>query len=134
VKIDTDTGSVSFAGGTIDPRLNRSSFLLTHIGAASKEVLVNADWVHFDITPEADVAGTAVFEKERLWGLLLSFRLPSDESHPLSEDLEQKRKAKHDSWLRIELGAPPYRYPWGEVASEFDPRACASDIILRYAR
>ena len=94
---------------------------------------VNANWVNFNINPEAGVAATVIFDGDRLWGLLLSFHLPSDDARQWTEQLEHLRKARHDEWLNAELGTPPYRYVWGEITSDFDPRACASEIVLRYA-
>ena len=40
----------------------------------------------------------------------------------------------HDAWLRRELGAPPYKFAWGTVASELDEKGVASEIIVAYGR
>jgi len=60
--------------------------------------------------------------------------IPSDKGNEWTEQLELTRKAKHDSWLRAELGEPPYDYAWGNVTSDYDPRGCASEIIVSYAK
>lgn len=49
-----------------------------------------------------------------------------------SEDNELERKSKHDKWLRKVLGPPPYRYDWGEITSNYDPRSGSSMITIRY--
>jgi hypothetical protein len=58
----------------------------------------------------------------------------NDRAREWSAELELERKAKHDQWLREELGEPPYRYDWGRVASEFDPKGLASEIIVVYEK
>jgi hypothetical protein len=49
-----------------------------------------------------------------------------------SEDGEQDRKRAHDQWLEDNMGKPPYRYSWGERASNYDPRSGSSMITIRY--
>jgi hypothetical protein len=133
MKIDVSDGSIFFADGTINPRLDKRAFLATRIGATSKETLINKNWVNLEISPEPGVVGTAIFDDERLWGLLLCIRLPSDDTRQWNIEREHERKVKHDEWLRAELGSPPYQYGWGEIASEFDPRGGISEIVVRYA-
>ena len=50
-----------------------------------------------------------------------------------TEKNELARKELHDEWLLRELGPPPYRYEWGNLSSEYDPKGCVSDIIVAYA-
>lgn len=42
------------------------------------------------------------------------------------------RQKKHDKWLECKLGRPPYRYRWGEITSELDPRSGSSFITFRF--
>jgi hypothetical protein len=49
-----------------------------------------------------------------------------------SKHEELERKASHDTWLLSMLGPPPYAYPWGEIASQHDPRGGYSCIVVRY--
>lgn len=58
--------------------------------------------------------------------------IPADVSEAWTEELELKRKRVHDHWLKEEFGSGPYEYPWGHIASEFDQRGCASEIIVVY--
>ena len=95
-------------------------------------MLVNAGFTNYDISPEPDLTGSVMFKDDRLQRVFLLMRIPTDDSGEWTAELEQGRKSKHDEWLRAELGAPPYEYPWGSVTSEFDPRGCASDIIVCY--
>jgi hypothetical protein len=60
-------------------------------------------------------------------------RLPSGEAGEYSEEREREIKRLHDAWLQTALGTPPHQYPWGSVASVFDPKALASAIIVTYA-
>jgi hypothetical protein len=49
-----------------------------------------------------------------------------------SEEKELEKKAKHDSWLMQRVGNPPYKYRWGDIASEYDSRSGSSTITIRY--
>lgn len=95
---------------------------------------MNEGWVNYDIDPEPGVAGTVMFKNDRLQQVFLLLRIRTDDASQWTAELEQERKLKHDEWLRTELGAPPYEYPWGSVTSDFDLRGCVSDIIVSYAQ
>ncbi len=103
------------------------------LGRYSKEDQVNEEWRHYRIEPEAGIVGTLFFKGARLDRVFLLLEIPSDKGKDWTEALELERKAMHDSWLRSELGMPPYDYGWGSVTSDFDPRACVSEIIVTYA-
>ncbi len=133
MKISVTDGSVTFAAGVVAPDLDRSAFLKTPIGSAAKQMLANANVVNFDISPEPGLTGTVTFKNDRLRRVCLLMRIPTDDSGEWTEELELGRKLKHDEWLRSQLGVPPYEYPWGSVASEYDPRGCVSDIIVSYS-
>lgn len=49
-----------------------------------------------------------------------------------SEDDELRKKNKHDKWLLNNVGKPPYKYLWGEISSNYDPRSGSSMITIRY--
>lgn len=49
-----------------------------------------------------------------------------------SENEELRRKDKHDKWLLSNVGKPPYKYFWGEISSNYDPRSGSSIITIRY--
>ncbi|MGH8130064.1 MAG: hypothetical protein ACRES3_04325 [Steroidobacteraceae bacterium] len=133
MKISVSDGTISFPDGDINPTQGRTKFLNTSIGLAAKQKVVNDDWVHIDIEPEPGISGLIICKGERLIRVLLLMTIPSDASDQWSTELELERKAKHDAWLGAELGAPPYEYPWGRIASEFDQRGYVSEIIVNYA-
>jgi len=133
VKISVFNGSISFEGGTIQLSHDRAQFLGSPLGKHAKEEFVNEGWRHYRIEPESGIVGTIFFKGERLDRVFLLMEIPSDKSKEWTEQLELERKAKHDSWLRSELGKPPYDYAWGSVTSDFDPRGCVSEIIVTYA-
>jgi hypothetical protein len=58
----------------------------------------------------------------------------SDEPEAWSVEKELLRKREHEEWLLEAIGQPPYKYHWGRVASEFDPKGLASEIIIVYDR
>lgn len=49
-----------------------------------------------------------------------------------SQDEELKRKDMHDKWLENNIGKPPYKYLWGEISSDYDPRSGSSMITIKY--
>jgi hypothetical protein len=49
-----------------------------------------------------------------------------------SEEEEMRIKDKHDCLLKRYLGDPPYKFDWGEITSNYDPRSASSQIIIRY--
>jgi hypothetical protein len=49
-----------------------------------------------------------------------------------SEKEELKKKDEHDKWLERNIGKPPYKYLWGEISSNYDPRSGSSMITIRY--
>jgi hypothetical protein len=49
-----------------------------------------------------------------------------------SENEELNKKDKHDKWLLNNIGKPPYKYFWGEISSNYDPRSGSSMITIRY--
>lgn len=49
-----------------------------------------------------------------------------------SENEEYKRKDDHDKWLVNNISKPPYKYSWGEVSSNYDPRSGSSAITIKY--
>jgi hypothetical protein len=53
-----------------------------------------------------------------------------------SEEKELQRKRFHDSWLNEVLGNEryPYDYPWGRVASVYDPKAGFSYVSIKYRK
>ena len=50
-----------------------------------------------------------------------------------SESDEIKKKDEHDKWLERKIGKPPYKYSWGEISSNYDPRSGSSMITIRYS-
>ena len=63
-------------------------------------------------------------------GMLYNGNMPSWNN--CSEVEELKRKDAHDKWLLMHIGKPPYKYNWGEVSSNYDPRSVSSMITIRY--
>lgn len=134
MKIDVVNGTISFASGEITRRVRKDAFLATQLGGTAKVGLVGNDWTHLEIRPEDGMASTLLFKGERLDRVFVMMLIPSDDLDQWSEELELQRKEKHDLWLRSELGAPPYRYPWGGVTSDYDQKGCVSEIIVTYAK
>ena len=135
MKIDVSDGSIVFARGTVGSSTQRTEFLRSAIGNGAREQISNEreDWRQVALDPEPGVAATLIFRGETLHQVYLALRTDSDDAGPWTIATERERNAKHDAWLRTELGAPPYAYSWGSVSSEFDPKDPASEIIVSYA-
>ena len=135
MKIDVSDGSMVFAGGTIGSSTQRTEFLRSAFGNGAREQIANEpeDWRHVAIDPEPGVAATLIFHGEKLHQVFVALRTALDDTGPWTIATERERKAKHDTWLRTALGAPPYEYAWGRVTSDFDPKDPASEIIVSYA-
>ena len=113
----------------------RTRFRASVLGSTSVESVVNPreDGLYLTFYAEPGVAGTLIYQGERLHQVFVAMKLPSEGTGDWSIAIENERKQKHDAWLRDELGAPPYRFPWGSVESNYDAKGCASDIIVTYA-
>jgi hypothetical protein len=78
---------------------------------------------------------TLIFDPSEMIYMVLLLMLIDD--IPLSwdkwsEDKELKRKAQHDELLKNAIGNPPYKYSWGLISSNYDPRSGTSNIVLNY--
>ena len=132
MKIRTEDGTISFASGTITPRLGRKDFLHSPVASGAKEFLINEPFASYLIAPEMNIATTVQFAGDVLETVSILFEIPGESTDNWSEALELERKRIHDAWLRNELGPPPYTFGWGKITSDYDPRACESDILLAY--
>lgn len=130
MELERDNGAISFAGGTLEPNLQRDNFLSAPFARNAKLVLGNGSWETYEVQIEADVLGTVVFNTEKL----VEVRLFMTGVHGgnWTKEEEVTRKDKHDRWLHSKLGVPPYSYKWGKIESNFDPRSECSQIIVRY--
>jgi hypothetical protein len=63
-------------------------------------------------------------------GLTKNGAIPTWDNY--SKDIEIDKKGKHDQWLKRKVGNPPYKFSWGEVSSNYDPRSGSSMITIKY--
>ncbi len=97
-------------------------------------VVDNEPYVTYQLAPEPGVGMTLSFKEERLESLAWCLQLPTEDSSVWSVESEIRRKEFHDEWLLKKLGEPPYRFHWGEIVSEYDPKGASSAIIVAYDR
>lgn len=133
MKIHIQTGALEFEHGSITRDMDRQAFLTSALGKTAEVFVDNEPYVTYRIHPERDIVATVSFHGPRLTGVSWLFELSESKEKEWTESLELERRQVHDEWLLRELGKPPYRYSWGELSSDFDPRGCVSDIILNYA-
>jgi len=132
MQISVSDGSISFAGGSIGPGLDRAAFLATPLGAKADRWFVNGPFETYRFFPEPGIVATADFREGRMIMVSLTFELPDDAPDNVSMAHELKRKEKHDAWLREHLGELPYRYNWGVIESVFYHQHCGSEITVSY--
>lgn len=103
-----------------------------------REIDMKTGWVFRTAGPYAisgqDAYLSLGFENDKLQRIAFSFA---------SEEGDDPRRLheKHDRLLSRELGRPSekderntiYRYPWGEITSEIDPRGGSCQILVRWA-
>jgi hypothetical protein len=133
MRIRVSDGSLAFEDGVIQRTDERETFLATQLGKSAKVKLVSNEWWHITVAPESGVSAKLLFRGDRLKQVYLVIKMDSDVSEEWTKELEIRRKGLHDKWLAQEIGAPPYRYAWGCIDSEFDQKACVSEIIVTYA-
>jgi hypothetical protein len=123
--------------GVIGPRLRRSEFLESNLGAGARPEVQNPPWHSYVVGPTSPPPFliTLRFNGETLIYVELVADDPAFGSASWadwSEELEMARKAWHERWL-AESGGSSGDYPWGSVQSAFDSRAGFSLIHLTYS-
>jgi len=134
MKIITSDGSVEFAHGRVTSATDKSSFLASSLGREAMVVVENGPYVTYRVNPEPGVGATLLFNEDRLENVAWAFVMPNETENDWSEEFEMQRKTRHEDWLLKELGKPPYRFEWGEVASEYDAKGVSSAIMIVYDR
>jgi hypothetical protein len=129
--------------------LNDNSFIVNK-GLTKAEFLKSN--LFKDVLSEQTFAFTSYYLKPQLIGCkrfaivlyfnnnnlidFLTLSMTSDENIPSwdswSEFDELKKKDEHDKWLESNIGKPPYKYSWGDISSDYDPRSGSSIITVRY--
>ena len=132
MKFQRFSGRVDFHQGSIDPRADRTAFLESDLGRTAEVLVDNEPHMTYGIRPEPGIAAAVYFEGPKLRTLSWQLELPHDMEKTWSVEHELERKRVHDDWLRQEIGKPPYQFPWGRLESDYDPKGCASAIIVSY--
>lgn len=132
MQISAADGSVDFRGGTLRAVTEKTGFLSSPLGAASRCISANGPYETFGFVPEPGIMATVDFKDGRLLNLSITFDMADDAPEKRSMQHELERKRIHDDFLRRELGEPPYRYAWGRVVSEFYHQHCGSEITVAY--
>lgn len=133
MKIDIRTGRITFVSGSIGPHFDRHEFLASDLGRNSKLFGANDGWVRLGFDPEPGIGAVAYFKDDRLKHVDFGFRMPTDSNNEWTSEGEKLRQAKHDAWLRTELGEPPYKFNWGAVESSIDVKTGDSSIFVTYS-
>lgn len=132
MKINVNDGTITFTAGAINAQLSRKDFLNSKIGARAEEFLINEPYATYRIFPESGIVTTVQFAGDVLETVSVLFKMQDDGPETWSEAHELERKKIHDVWLRTEIGAPPYAFAWGRILSDYDAKACESDIFVAY--
>lgn len=123
--INTKTGAVTLAETTFSREVPFSRLSLPDgmtpqaVGSRSQHLVFVAidkgHKFHVRVIYLDDRLNMAVFE-------LAGHDLPPDELQKL-----------HADYLRLCFGEPPYKYDWGQITAEINPRDDASSIVVNYS-
>ena len=133
MNISAETGALTFATGTVEPRLDRAVFLEMTLAKSAERIPGGTDWQNFRFNPEPDVFASAYFNDGKLKNVSLAFRLLGEVMTPWGSNCEQERRLRHEAWLRSQLGKPPYIFVWGEVFATSDLWTSDQYIDVRYS-
>ena len=136
--IDPATGEIDLGAGLrVGAGFDEQAFLASPLGAKAEAQPAAKPWANYRVRYHA--RGGRLFSVVLRFdaGKLAMVQLVEIEDEgggwdSWSEQKEIEKKARHDEWLDALLGPPPYRYSWGEITSEFDPRGGFSSIVVRY--
>jgi hypothetical protein len=139
--LDPKSGELVLAssGVRLGPAWSRTRFLESEIGRQATTSLVNEPWARYALElPTGEIGPFPAtvqlqFNGEKLYWLTVMDGSPEfgESWDDWSRENEQARRAAHDRWLES-CGAPPRRYPWALVWSDFDDKAGFSSIVIRY--
>jgi hypothetical protein len=137
--IHRETGEIEFGTGLrVGPSYSEAQFLSSPLARMSKALSQTQPWSGYRTARQRihdrTFRVTLYFHTGKLAAVEL-FEVGAESKafwNDWSSREEEERKASHDAWLQILLGAPPYEYPWGKVTSEFDPRGGYSSIVVRF--
>ena len=134
--IDKNTGELVLDTGLrIPPFCAKAAILASPLGQGAVEKSKGPGWTDVKVPPQKidgrDFILIFHFHDDLLAGLHL---MDDDPRYGTSFETadEPGRKAAHDAWLAETLGRPPYKYPWGEVGSTYDPRSESSEVYVLY--
>lgn len=139
--LDPATGELILAssGVRLGPALTRTRFLESPLGRQAATSLINEPWARYalelapgDIGPFPATVQVQFNGETLAWITVLDGSPEFGESwDDWSRENEMARRAAHDRWL-TSCGAPPGRYPWALVWSDFDDKSGFSSVVIRY--
>ena len=139
MRIDPETGRIEVGEGglVIHSEMNRGEFLNSPTGASARLVVENDQYATYSFTFKIDSSLfglSIIFESQRLDSVQLEKLTLGKTWGNWSKARELERKDEHDQLLVSFLGKPPYRFAWGEIVSECDPRSGSANINIRYRK
>lgn len=138
MKINPTTGELQIGrpGSSVGSNLTKADFLASVEGQTARLSVAGLDFATYAISVKDDLGEfllRLVFKGQKLDTVSVTKGDSTCNWSDWSEENEMRTKAEHDRLLATILGAPPYRFPWGEIVSDYDPRGGASTISIRYA-
>ncbi len=136
--IDKATGEIRIRDMLIGPRFTKREFLAStlHSETVHEDHYGYSRYALRSQKLDTDFLAVALYFRQDGRLEFISLSILDDEQIPSwqdwSREKQEQRKVIHDQWLRRHLGPPPYRYRWGAVLSDYDPRSATSTITIRY--
>ena len=122
----------------LSSQLTRAQFLASQIGHDAQQSITNSPHAAYRFSTTLAFGLECIlhihFVAETLRDIYIYplWTTPSTQWTDSRESIEQENKAYNDALLEHVLGAPPYRFPWGEITSICDQKGGSSGIIVRY--
>jgi hypothetical protein len=132
----TSSGQVVLRDAVINPSTTENEFLRTSVGQLSKlaRSLPQLRQFHAEYLEGGDVYRISV--SSDLEGAILMLGIAyyhsRDEVYDYSDEFQQELLNRYSSLLHSQLGSPPYKYAWGEIAALRDPKIETARISVLF--
>ncbi len=134
-------GIVRLARGELGRETTRQAFLKMPLARDAELAIENGKYRTYrlarpQLIDEREFAIDLYFEDERLKSIDLALLDPrfGTSWDDWSEASEKRRMAAHTKWLRgfLDGDGPGWKFAWGTIESNFDPRGGGSSIRIGY--
>ncbi len=137
--INRDDGSLSILETKLRPRMPEVAFLESPLASGAERTAWEGgghSYAQYILKLGSELQAFGIlltFEDASLRYVDIASRVPDVPLAARSGHSEKRRKTEHDRILKRWLGRPPYRFGWGSVESELDPKTGDASITISYS-